>query len=202
MQSRIASIVAVTAVCMLMAAAAASASTALITPSGRITEVSVEKITFTAGAGEVVIRCAMTIFGTMFERAEGTLTASPRPEVNPHIGTLETVRVSECTGGMPRFLRGGEKYEARHEESASEWYTYTLHHEFLVESGPLFQCLYDTEIIELYHKINRTEGTLTITSTLVLSETPLVLMGCRSLTLSGRFLLRTESGAAPEFTLR
>jgi hypothetical protein len=201
MHTRIASILTAAVVCVLMSAAAASASTAFINPSGRIRQVSSEKITFTAG--EAVIRCAMTITGTLFEGAEGTLTESPNIAVNPRIGRLARPTVSECTGGMPVYLEGGEKYEYWHEEHSFEWLTYTLHHEFLIEQGLFFKCLYDMALVERYHKTSRETGWLEIVATRVLSQTELVVLGCRSLTMTGRFQLISEtSSEAPEFTLR
>lgn len=195
-------IAAALAACLtLLATTAAVASTAFINPSGRIREVSSEKITFTAG--EAVIRCAMTIPGTLFEGATGTLTESPNISVNPRIGRFGRPTVSECSGGVPVYLEGGEKYEYGHEEFSHEWFTYTLHHKFLIEQGLLFKCLYDMALWERYHKTSRESGWLEVIASSVLSQTELVVLGCRALTMTGRFQLISEgSSEAPEFTLR
>lgn len=191
-------LLAVMVVCILVGATHATASTMTISPSGPINETSIGKATF--AVGESRIACNVRFTGTLFSSATGELTSEPNPAVNPQIGTLNPPTVSECAGGVVRVLSGTALAKRVVVGLApGRWIMEQLPILVLTEDLSLLKCLYDEAIISLWDTI---AGRLVWEITRLLRKTPLSILGCGELTITGTFSFEETGGRLPTMTLR
>jgi hypothetical protein len=191
---------AVVAACAYLALGAtmAAASTLTITPSGAMTERSVEKVTFRSTEGSS-IECAARSSATLASSATGELTTEPRPEVNPVIGESSEVTYSECVGsGRVISLPSRQTWTVNRQLSLHLWSVTKLPFRFLVEEI-LIDCLYTAGATFKYEEGT---GRLIRTSTIVLAASSLVLGRCSDWSVIETSALQEGGGRSPTIALR
>ncbi|HYV15905.1 MAG TPA: hypothetical protein VE972_07785 [Conexibacter sp.] len=159
-----------------MGVTSAHASRVIIEPAGVMRLDSVGRLTFTAEG--TTIECAFASRWNISRNSEGTLSEAPEAR-NPRIGTMTEGAFRECTGGTIVELLSSSPLKyiygrvVGHPEQFAMW---TLH-EYLVDDGLLFRCLYGLKITYIFEL--RT-AQLRARETITLFQTPLFPGSCKS----------------------
>jgi hypothetical protein len=140
-----------------------------IRPSGRLSAVSSGALTFRANEGSFT--CAVSLAGTIVERAEGSV-GRREPATNPRAGSITSGSASECSAGSEMRLtfpeRSWQGYIERYEGLRT--LIYLLGAQILISAFILARCQYEGLIALNY---DESTGAARITEITVLRQTSL-----------------------------